>query len=59
MLKVKAGSSLNGIGKAVEREAKNNGLTVIRNLTGHGIGKSLHEEPHIYLIIMIHGIRHF
>lgn len=45
MLKVKAGSSLNGIGKAVEREAKNNGLTVIRNLTGHGIGKSLHEEP--------------
>ncbi|MCZ2260225.1 type I methionyl aminopeptidase [Sporosarcina sp. G11-34] len=45
MQKVKAGSSLNGIGKAVEREAKNNGLTVIRNLTGHGIGKSLHEEP--------------
>lgn len=45
MKKVKAGSSLSGIGKAVEREAKKNGLTVIRNLTGHGIGKSLHEEP--------------
>lgn len=45
MKKVKAGSSLSGIGKAVEREAKRNGLTVIRNLTGHGIGKSLHEEP--------------
>jgi methionyl aminopeptidase len=45
MLKVRAGSSLNGIGKAVEREAKDNGLTVIKNLTGHGIGKSLHEEP--------------
>lgn len=45
MLKVRAGSSLSGIGKAVEREAKDNGLTVIKNLTGHGIGKSLHEEP--------------
>lgn len=45
MTKVKAGSKLSGIGKAVEREAKSNGLTVIKNLTGHGIGKSLHEEP--------------
>lgn len=45
MLRAKAGSSLSGIGKAVEREAKRNGLAVIRNLTGHGIGKSLHEEP--------------
>lgn len=45
MTKVKAGSKLNQIGKAVEREAKEHGLTVIRNLTGHGIGTSLHEEP--------------
>lgn len=45
MMKVKAGSSLSAIGKAVEREASRNGLKVIRNLTGHGIGRSLHEEP--------------
>lgn len=45
MTKVKAGSKLSGIGKAVEREAKSHGLTVIKNLTGHGIGESLHEEP--------------
>ena len=45
MTKVKAGSSLNQIGKAVEREAKEHGLKVIKNLTGHGIGKALHEEP--------------
>lgn len=45
MTKVKAGSSLNQIGKAVEREAKSHGLSVIKNLTGHGIGTSLHEEP--------------
>lgn len=45
MKKVKAGAKLNQIGKAVEREAKEQGLFVIKNLTGHGIGKSLHEAP--------------
>ncbi|WP_432360898.1 type I methionyl aminopeptidase [Sporosarcina sp. UB5] len=45
MTKVKAGSRLNQIGKAVERVAKDNNLKVIKNLTGHGIGTSLHEEP--------------
>lgn len=45
MSKVKAGAKLNQIGKAVEREAKQQGLFVIKNLTGHGIGKSLHESP--------------
>ena len=45
MTKVKAGSKLNQIGKAVEREAKDNGLTVIMNLTGHGVGRALHEKP--------------
>ncbi|WOV86642.1 type I methionyl aminopeptidase [Sporosarcina oncorhynchi] len=45
MTKVKAGSKLNQIGKAVERVASDNGLKVIRNLTGHGIGTALHEEP--------------
>ncbi|MFC5558840.1 type I methionyl aminopeptidase [Ureibacillus thermophilus] len=45
MTKVKAGSRLNQIGKAVEREAKENGLKVIMNLTGHGVGRSLHEDP--------------
>ncbi|EDL65779.1 type I methionyl aminopeptidase [Bacillus sp. SG-1] len=43
--KIKAGAKLNGIGKAVHNEARKNGYTVIKNLTGHGVGKSLHEEP--------------
>jgi methionyl aminopeptidase len=41
----KAGSKLNRIGKAIEREAGKNGFTVIRNLYSHGIGRNLHEEP--------------
>ncbi|MED1645363.1 type I methionyl aminopeptidase [Brevibacillus agri] len=41
----KAGSKLSQIGRIVHNEAKAKGFTVVKNLTGHGIGKSLHEEP--------------
>ncbi|WP_050615098.1 type I methionyl aminopeptidase [Bacillus testis] len=47
--KIKPGSKKSGIGKAVFQTARENGLTVIKNLTGHGIGRSIHEAPdHIY-----------
>lgn len=42
---VRAGAPINRIGKAVQRTAKTHGFKVIRNLGGHGIGRSLHEEP--------------
>ncbi|KAA9131674.1 type I methionyl aminopeptidase [Marinihelvus fidelis] len=42
---VSAGAPINGIGRAIERTARNNGFRTIRNLAGHGIGRSLHEEP--------------
>ena len=41
----RAGRPLNEIGKTVQREAKKRGYNVIYELTGHGIGRSLHEEP--------------
>jgi methionyl aminopeptidase len=41
----KAGCPINAIGKAVEKYAISKNLTVIRNLGGHGIGHSLHEQP--------------
>lgn len=40
-----AGKPLNGLGLAVEKEARRNGYTTIKNLCGHGIGRSLHEDP--------------
>ena len=43
--KMKPGSKFNGVGKIVNKTAKQNGFTVIENLTGHGVGKSLHEYP--------------
>src|SRR5512133_1529423 len=41
----KAGSPLNGIGRTVQNEARRRGFNVIYNLTGHGIGRRLHENP--------------
>ncbi|PTH29877.1 type I methionyl aminopeptidase [Staphylococcus arlettae] len=45
MTKVKPGTKLSQIGKAVHATARKNDVTVIKNLTGHGIGQSLHEAP--------------
>ncbi len=41
----RAGQKLNGIGKAIEKEARRNHLTVIENLGSHGVGRALHEDP--------------
>src|SRR5699024_10589850 len=45
ILKAKAGSRQNQLGRAVTNEARAHGLHVIQNLTGHGVGRSLHEAP--------------
>jgi methionyl aminopeptidase len=42
---IKGGVLISDIGHLIETEAKKRGYKVIKNLTGHGIGKSLHEEP--------------
>jgi methionyl aminopeptidase len=42
---IKGGVRISDIGHLIETEAKKRGYKVIRNLTGHGIGRSLHEEP--------------
>lgn len=43
---IKGGVKISDIGKLIESLAKKNGYKVIRNLTGHGVGRSLHEAPH-------------
>jgi len=42
---IKGGVRISDIGYLIETEAKKRGYRVIKNLTGHGIGRSLHEEP--------------
>lgn len=42
---IKTGVRISDVGYVMETEAKLLGFTVIRNLCGHGVGRSLHEEP--------------
>ncbi|MCM3570392.1 type I methionyl aminopeptidase [Neobacillus mesonae] len=43
--KAKPGSRITGLGKVVYQTARQRGFNVIMNLTGHGIGRTIHEEP--------------
>jgi methionyl aminopeptidase len=44
---VKPGGRLSDIGSAVQRHAEQNGFSVVRDFSGHGIGTSLHEDPQV------------
>jgi methionyl aminopeptidase len=43
----KAGERVYEIGREVERETRSAGFRVIRELCGHGVGRSIHEEPSV------------
>lgn len=44
----KIGNRLGAISQVIEREIKGNGYFIIKELTGHGIGKKLHEDPYVF-----------
>jgi methionyl aminopeptidase len=44
---VHAGSRLSDIGLAVQSHAEKNSCGVVRDLVGHGVGYSVHEEPRV------------
>jgi methionyl aminopeptidase len=43
--KISGGVKISDIGKLIETKAQKAGYNVIRDLGGHGVGRSLHEEP--------------
>jgi len=45
--KAKNGSYLGAISAVIEETIKKNGYFVIKQLTGHGIGRKLHEDPFV------------
>ena len=45
---VKPGNKIGDIGHAIERVVRGGGYRVVPELTGHGIGYKLHEEPYVY-----------
>ncbi len=44
---LQAGVPLYNIGAAVQSHAESNGYGVVRALTGHGIGREMHEDPSV------------
>ncbi|WPZ32720.1 type I methionyl aminopeptidase [Thalassobaculum sp. OXR-137] len=44
---VRPGATLGDVGYAIERHAKRNGCSVVREYCGHGIGREMHEEPQV------------
>jgi methionyl aminopeptidase len=45
--KVRLGNRLGDVSATVQQYAEKNGYTVVKEFVGHGIGKSMHEEPQI------------
>lgn len=44
---VKVGGRIGDISNAVQTYAENAGMSVVREMVGHGIGRNLHEEPQL------------
>lgn len=42
---IRGGMKIADVGRIIETEARKNGFKVIKNLGGHGVGLSLHEDP--------------
>jgi methionyl aminopeptidase len=45
--KARAGNRVGDIGSAVQKYVERSGYSVVRDLVGHGIGRSIHEEPSV------------
>jgi methionyl aminopeptidase len=43
----RAGSRLGDIGAAIQETVERGGFSVVEGLTGHGVGKELHEDPEV------------
>ena len=41
------GNRLSDIGHAVQSYVEKHGYSVVRDLVGHGIGRNMHEDPHV------------
>ncbi|MCP3716282.1 type I methionyl aminopeptidase [Paraburkholderia sp. CNPSo 3281] len=44
---VRPGARLGDVGHAIERHARRNGYSVVREYCGHGIGREMHEDPQV------------
>ena len=47
LAEVRPGNRLGDVGAAIQELAESHGYGVVRELGGHGVGRELHEEPHV------------
>lgn len=47
MQAARAGKTLRDVAHAVETRARRHGFRVVENLGGHGVGRHIHEAPHV------------
>jgi methionyl aminopeptidase len=52
--KARVGNTFGDIGNTIQRYVESQGLNIVRELCGHGIGKELHEDPQV----LNYGKRH-
>jgi methionyl aminopeptidase len=45
--KARVGNRIGDIAAAVQKYVESNGYSIVRDLVGHGIGRSIHEEPSV------------
>jgi methionyl aminopeptidase len=43
----KAGNRIGDISHAIQRHVESNGMSVVREFVGHGVGRSMHEAPQV------------
>ncbi len=48
LTEVRHGHSLANFGSVVEESVARAGFSVLRNLSGHGVGGAVHEKPHVF-----------
>lgn len=47
IVSAKLGNRIGDISKAIQNEITNRGYFILKELTGHGIGRELHEDPYV------------
>jgi methionyl aminopeptidase len=47
IMAVRPGARLGDVGYAIERHARRNGYSVVKEYCGHGIGREMHEPPQV------------
>lgn len=48
------GTPVRELGRIVEREVESDGFSVVRELTGHGVGRKVHEPPEVPNFFSVH-----